>query len=57
MQSKEIQIETDYIKEGSTTAAEPSMPPDPHEIEVEKYGDGKPKRIVIRARITHGNKG
>ena len=56
MPSKRIQIETDYIEEESTTAAEPSMPPDPQEVEVEKYGDGKPKRIVIRARITHGNK-
>jgi len=33
-----------------------ASPQDP-DVEVEKYGTGKPKRIVIRAKITHGNKG
>ena len=47
----------DVPEEKETSAATASVPADIQRIELEKYGDGKPRRITIRARITHGNRG
>jgi hypothetical protein len=54
------EIKNDYDTGGSSTTSDTPQTLEPvvdavvHEIEVQKYGTGKPKRLVIRAKITHG---
>jgi hypothetical protein len=58
--SVETAIKTDYDTGGSsTTGAAPVEKVQQPSIEPSKYGTGKPKRVVIRAKVTHGgeNKG
>ena len=49
------EVDSDYISSSTTTAGEKPAPPAPPEIEMEKYGTGKPVRKVVRAKITHGS--
>lgn len=50
------EVKTDYDVGGSSTAIEvPEEPTQTPEIEPGKYGTGKPRRVIIRAKITHGS--
>ena len=51
------EITTDYDKGGSSTSAEKPRPEKPLELseEVRRYGTGKPRRVIIRARVAHGS--
>ena len=51
----ETEVKSDYDAGGSTTTgAAHVVPAQEPTIEPAKYGTGKPKRVVIRARVTHG---
>lgn len=54
--SSEFNVKTDYDTGASSTtvAAHVELIQQPA-IEQEKYGTGKPKRVVIRAKVTHDN--
>lgn len=45
-----------YVEDDSTKSSESQGSQEIDRIEVDKYGLGKPKRVIIRARIIHGNK-
>lgn len=55
------QPESQYIQDSpSTTASTPTVKPDDAAPQIDrvdeaKYGTGKPRRVVIRARIAHGS--
>ena len=54
--SDESNVKTDYDTGGtSTTVDSPAAPPQLPDIEPAKYGTGKPTRVIIRAKITHGS--
>jgi hypothetical protein len=57
--SVELEVKTDYDIGGSSTYTDTRETPtelsEVPEVEIQKYGTGKPKRIVIRAKISHGN--
>lgn len=54
MDSK-YKIQSKYIEKSSkTTVAEEKEEKEAIKVETEKYGTGKPKRTIIRAKITHG---
>ena len=55
MSGNKEHFETDYINADSTQASEPPAQMESQDVDVEGYGDGKPKRVIIRARITHGS--
>jgi len=56
--SVEFEVKTDYDIGGSSTSTD-TVPTAPElsgspEVEIHKYGTGKPKRIIVRAKISHG---
>lgn len=56
MQNNEMHIESDYADDSNETRTVRSgSPSDEFEIEMQKYGTGKPTRRVIRARMAHGD--
>lgn len=55
MLDKNSEVSTDYDKGSSTAPTEipPIAEADEIATELERYGTGKPKRVTIRAKITH----
>jgi hypothetical protein len=55
MPEKSEKIESKYLSGApETTGGVPPSPPS-EELDVKRYGTGKPERRVIRAKITNGN--
>ena len=52
MNDDKIDISSDYEDGASSTTADP-LPPSGPAFEDQMYGTNKPKRIVLRAKITH----
>ena len=49
------EVPTEYADSESSTTTQAPEPSVELDVEVEKYGTGKPRRTLIRARIAHGN--
>jgi hypothetical protein len=50
----DLEIKTDYDVGGSSTSiVTPTEAIATPEVEIHKYGIGKPTRVVIRAKISH----
>ena len=55
--TSESGVKTDYDTGASSTTAPALEEQIQHPaIEQERYGTGKPKRVVIRAKVTHDDK-
>lgn len=54
MNEDKLHIKTPYVTEKDTSKSEEYIETKQKMIETERYGSGKPQRIVTRVRITHG---
>lgn len=56
MPGEQNEVKSDYTRtETATSAGSRPTPEPPPRVEIEKYGSGKPRRVVIRARITRAD--
>lgn len=58
MNKESLRVETSYVTSTQTvsgqTTKDDQVETEQVKVEIEKYGNGKPRRIITRVRITHG---
>jgi hypothetical protein len=54
MSDDKLHVETPYVTGKDTSTPEEYVETEQKTIETERYGNGKPRRIITRVRIAHG---